>query len=110
MANEFELTLTSVRTKCLPPEPGEVNGNGKPVTQKIYWDAKLPGFGLLVGRKKKTFIVQRAVFGKTIRQTIDSYPTITVQQARDAAHEMLVKLRKGEDPKAEAKAQAESNR
>ncbi len=27
--NQFKLTASSVRTRCHPPGPGEINGNGK---------------------------------------------------------------------------------
>ena len=38
--------------------------------QKIYWDATLPGFGISVGSRSKTFIVQLEVRGKTRRKKV----------------------------------------
>lgn len=110
MSQKFELTVESVRSRCLPPQSGAVNAQGRPVTQIIYWDSKLPGFGLLVGATAKTFIVQRDVCGQTKRRKIDRYPTITVKQARDTAKDWLVQLGKGADPKAAVRAKVEQDR
>lgn len=108
--NRFEFTIEAVRTRCVPPAPGEVNGKGKPVVQKIYWDSKLRGFGLLVGQSAKTFIAQRDFGGRTIRRKLDRYPTITVQQARERAREELVKIGKGVDSLTERRERVERQR
>jgi len=57
--------------------------------QVIYWDIKEPGFGLLVGKRSKSFIVQMDVPDpltkkgfKTVKRTIGRFGTITVEQAR----------------------------
>ena len=58
--NRFKLTQSSVKERCTPPEPGETNGNGKPVTQKLYWDSELKGFGFLLGKTAKTLRIGAA--------------------------------------------------
>lgn len=70
----------------------------------LYWDSELAAFGVLVGPKTKTFIVQKDVPGQTKRRKIGRFPTWTVDQARKHAKELLVKLDKGEDPLVEARA------
>lgn len=66
-------------------------------TQKLYLDTELPGFGMLVGARTKTFIVQRSVPGRGFeRCTIDRYGIITLDEARKRAREMLLAMGKGE--------------
>jgi len=73
--------------------------------QKIYWDTELKGFGLKVGRKTKTFIVQRDVLVdgqyKTVKGTIGRYKLFTHEQARDEAPNALKKLAAGKSVKGE---------
>ena len=58
-------------------------------TQVIYWDTDLPGFGLIVGKRSKTFLVQVDVKDpgkpkgfRTIKQTLGRYGDLTPEQAR----------------------------
>ena len=80
--NRFKLTKASVKDRCLPPEPGETNGNGKPVNQKLYWDEEMGGFGIVLGKTAKTFIVQKDIRGRSVRVKIGRYPAWTVDLAR----------------------------
>ena len=64
--------------------------HGKP--QALFWDTDLKGFGLLVGRSAKSFVVQRSG-GR--RRTIGRYPVITVAQARQRALEVLAAIGNG---------------
>ncbi|VAW73755.1 hypothetical protein MNBD_GAMMA14-2383 [hydrothermal vent metagenome] len=58
--------------------------------QQIYWDEKLKGFGLNVGKTAKTFIVQFDVHGKAKRKKIGRYSqALTVAKARDKAKNWL---------------------
>lgn len=51
--------------------------------QLRYFDDLLPGFGITVGKRTKTFIV---VHGKTRKlQTLGKFPATTLQEARDKA-------------------------
>lgn len=55
--------------------------------QKRYWDDLLPGFGLTVGIKTKTFIVMH---GKARRlQTLGRFPQKSLQDARNEARGIL---------------------
>lgn len=106
----LKLTNEALRNKCLAPAPGEATASGRAITQKIYWDTDLRGFGVLVGAQTKTFIAQRDVAGRTLRRKIGRYPTWTVEQARKQARETIVKLDKGEDPLEEAQQAQEQQR
>ena len=81
--------------------------------QRVIWDAEVKGFGLLVGKRGKSFFVQREIRidGKRRcrRQTLGRYGLdVTVAQARDKALEQIVRFKKrlDLDPKAEAARQA----
>ena len=45
--------------------------------QRLYFDSQLKGFGVCVGKKSKTYIVQRDVDGKTVRVTIGRHGVFT---------------------------------
>lgn len=96
--NRFKLTQSSVKDRCTPPEPGDTNGNGKPVTQKLYWDSELKGFGVVLGKTAKTFIVQKDIRGRSVRVKIGRYPAWTVDMARKRARELIVQMDQGIDP------------
>lgn len=53
--------------------------------QQLYWDTELKGFGILISKTAKSFVIQR--FGK--RKTIGRYPDLTVAQARNLALQSL---------------------
>lgn len=55
--------------------------------QSRYFDETLPGFGLTVGAKRKTFFVIRGE--KRQLTTIGRYPEISLQDARKAAKRLL---------------------
>lgn len=57
--------------------------------QATYWDTELPGFGLLVGKRSKTFLVQvdvkdpsRPKGYRTVRKTLGRYGDLTPEEAR----------------------------
>ena len=52
-------------------------------------DAKLQGFGVDVGKRRVTFFARRWADGKTRKEKIGEWPTITVQQARERALQAL---------------------
>jgi integrase len=95
---KLKLNKFSIERDCIPPVIGELNSKGKPILQKLYMDLNLKGFGLLVGRKKKTFIAQYDIRGRTTRVTIGQYGVWTVDQARKKAKELLVIMANGENP------------
>jgi len=95
---KLKLNKTSVDKHCTPPLPGELNSKGKPIFQKLYMDCELKGFGLLVGKKRKTFVAQCDIRGRTTRVTIGQYGIYTIVQARKKARELLLQMTNGENP------------
>lgn len=57
--------------------------------QEIHWDSELKGFGLRVGARSKSFVVQKS--GKGIK-TIGRYGVLTVAQARQLAQDILADI------------------
>lgn len=83
----FVLTENSVNS--LPhPESG----------QKLYRDTNLIGFGVCVGKRKKTFFVECSSKGKTIRRVLGEHGNsgLVVDRARSLAAEALNLLKAGE--------------
>ncbi len=70
------LTDMAIR-KLTPPEKGQLK----------VWDTKLPGFGVVVGKRTKTFTV---VYGEDRRnKSIGRYPQISLSDARKEAMAVL---------------------
>ncbi|WP_031437030.1 tyrosine-type recombinase/integrase [Methylobacter tundripaludum] len=65
--------------------------------QVFYWDDELPGFGMYIGTKSKTWCVQQRIGNKTKRVVLGKYPTMTAKKARDDAKEAIGKLAAGTD-------------
>ena len=78
--------------------PYAQRNNKGTVKQQLYWDAKLPGFGLLVGLTTKTFIAQRDLSGRSKRVKIDKLGIITPDQARNQAQQLLAEMGRGINP------------
>jgi hypothetical protein len=62
------------------------------------WDEYLPGFGLRIGKTKKTFFVMTRIDGKQRRLTVGNAAVITLGEARDKARQILRDAAKGIDP------------
>lgn len=78
------------------------------VAQVVAWDDETPGFGVVVGRRVRTFVVESRVDRAKVRQKIgvagqvraeDNRPW-TVQLARQRARELLGKMASGINPHA----------
>ena len=104
----MKLTKRNIDTRCLPPTPGELNGEGKPLRQLVYMDDSLKGFGLIVGRGSKTFFAQGSIRGKSVRITIgrlgapdptDPKETLTPDRARHRAKGLLGQMGPGTHPR-----------
>ncbi len=68
----------------------------------VLWDAALPGFGMRVFPSGvKTFVVFFRVNGRQRFMTVGRYGVLTLDQARDACKEILVRVSKSQDPLAE---------
>jgi integrase len=69
----------------------------------LYWDTELKGLGVLVSgtTNAKTFVAQRTLGAKgaTRRLTVGPVNTMSVDEARERAADMLDDLRRGIDPK-----------
>ncbi len=89
------MKLTKSKVDKLPvPEKG----------QKLYRDGELKGFGIRVGAGgTKTFFVEKRINGRVKRITIDKYPALTTEEARDEAKALLGLIAKGGNPIAEKK-------
>lgn len=65
----------------------------------LYWDDKLPGFGLRVSAGGvRAYIAQARVNGKSRRVTIGKHGVFTPAQARKEARGLLGEMSKGNDP------------
>jgi integrase len=76
------------------------------IGQYIVRDVELAGFFVLVGKRKKTFMVQAdlrtAGARQSMRVKIGLAGEMTARKARAAAMEVLGKIARGEDPRARA--------
>lgn len=57
--------------------------------QEVHWDSELKGFGLRIGARSKSFVVQKS--GKGIK-TIGRYGVLTVAQARQLGQDILADI------------------
>jgi integrase len=89
----IKLTERSVE-RLKAPDP-----SGK---QQLFWCDSLKGFGVLVSgaSSTKTFIVQRAIGGKTRRITIAQTNVLSLNEAKRQAEGVLADFYRGVDPKA----------
>ncbi len=79
------------------PKPSKV---GIKVRETFVWDRELRGFGVQVMPSGlKSFVIQyRTAEGRLRRSVIGRFGLMTVEEARDLAHEKLVAVSKGVDP------------
>jgi integrase len=85
----MRLTAQTVRTIVLPPG----------VTDKVFFDRDLPGFGVRVrATGAKTWMIQYAIAGRTRRMTLGSTSVLDPGKARETAKDLLAKVRLGGDP------------
>lgn len=69
--------------------------------QRVFWEEKTRGFGLRVGAKRKTWLVQRTVNGKTVAVDVGHFPAMDPEEARRLAKSELSKMEEGKDPQVE---------
>ena len=66
--------------------------------QDHYWDTELRGFGIVIGKTKKSYVCQGYVNRKSRRVIIGAHGLYTPETARKAAKDILVKMSKGISP------------
>lgn len=98
---KIDLSIKVIKTLPYAQRYPEGHRRAGKVEQKIYWDSRLPGFGLVVGLNSKTFIAQRDVNGKSTKVIIDKFGIIKPDDARERAKELLVDMGKGVNPNKE---------
>jgi len=62
------------------------------------WDELLPGFGVRIGKRRRTYFVMSRLDGRQIRRTVGTTATMTLAQARVTARDMLANFAAGVDP------------
>jgi integrase len=88
----MKLTTTSLRNITLPPG----------VTDKVYFDEDLPGFGLRVRASGvHSWMIQYAVAGRSRRIVLGLASALDANKARSTAKDLLAQVRLGRDPAAE---------
>jgi integrase len=88
----MRLTAQTVRAISLP----------KGVSDKVFFDDAVPGFGLRVrATGARTWMVQYAIAGRTRRIVLGSTAVLDPGKARDTAKDILAKVRLGHDPAGE---------
>lgn len=85
----IKLTKRILETECY---------DGK--TRQVM-DTDVQGFGIRIGKTKKTFFVRGRVKGKSIRRVLGYYPDINLVQARKLARAERVKFDRNINPAAE---------
>lgn len=85
-----KLTKSLIETSPLADEP----------RQYIIWDTEVSGFGLLVSRRSKSYLLQGRVNGKNKKMVLGKTSLMTVAEARDKARSISIEMRDGTDPKA----------
>jgi len=84
----MKLTQRYVDEVALPAERSEL----------LVFDDEVPGFGLRVGKKRKSWVVQWQVGAAQRRMTVGHTGILSAAKAREAARTILAKVRLGEDP------------
>ena len=88
----MKLTPAAIRTLKLPPG----------VTDRVFFDGDLPGFGLRVRASGvHTWMIQYAIARRTRRVVLGLLSALDASRARALAQTMLAKIRLGGDPAGE---------
>jgi hypothetical protein len=99
----FSSNVAKITKQLLEHELANI---GRHHTYKVIWDSELKGFGVRLSPEsrinpqgKASYILQKWESGrgsKKIRCTFGVYPTLTVQQARDKAIQLIAQIRSGQ--------------
>ena len=91
-----KIKITRSRVRALPhfkPDPKKSKTN-----QQLIFDSVLPGFGIRITEKSKSYFAQKRVGRKVVRFTIGPCDQIIPEKAREIANEKLLEMTKGLDP------------
>lgn len=94
-----KIRLTELIVKKLPLRESE--------GQTEFFDDSLPGFAVVVGRKRKTYIVHTDIAGKSAKLTIGGAHIMSLEVARTRARSLLCDIRNGIDPRVQKKIAAD---
>lgn len=76
-----------------------------PIPEKdtiTVWDERLPGFGVRVSAKgRRTWVAMYRVSGKAVMETLGTYPTMELDEAREKARRSINQAREGVNSHAE---------
>lgn len=92
----FKFTDAAIR-KIQAPEKGQIDCFDE------SRDAPA-GFGIRIGKKRRTYFVMARVNGKPVRLTVGLFGAVSLESARQTARELKEECRKGNDPREAAKA------
>ena len=88
----MKLTPAAIRTLKLPPG----------VTDRVFFDEDLPGFGLRVRASGvNSWMIQYAIAGRTRRVVLGLASALDPGKARSTAKDLLAQVRLGKDPASE---------
>jgi integrase len=73
--------------------------------EAFIWDTELPGFGLRLQGRRRTYVAQYFTAGRTRRVTLGSTELLTPTQARKGARKLLARVALGDNPQDEKAAQ-----
>lgn len=96
----FKFTDAAIR-KIPAPETGQID---------CFDDSRdaPAGFGIRIGKKRRTFFVMARVDGKPVRLTVGLFGAVSLESARQTARELKEECRKGNDPRQTAKAEKQA--
>ncbi len=79
-------------------DTGIANLNPPAAGRLEIWDALVPGLGLRVGARRKTFVVMARAEGRLRRVSLGVFPGMGVAEARKKAREIIEQAQNGIDP------------
>jgi integrase len=66
--------------------------------QRYVYDRDLTGFGLVIGKRTKTYFAERQMRNRCVRVTIGRHGVFMADQARKRARELLLQMALGQNP------------
>lgn len=70
----------------------------------VYFDTKVQGLNIIVtDRGRKSFYLRKVIQGQSMRLYLGVYPDLSVERAREKAHEILAQIADGKNPHEERK-------